>query len=249
MEIDLECHPPGHLDSTKEYECNKFQKNRTSRPKVAICKELAKRDRFAAICTCVMIFLEDTSNHSHMLTAEMCFSKTYALMSKTGGAPDVSLSKSQSIWTGGVRGVNIENYLDPHIVADGTDVHAYGAHLADLVARDEGAYEVKGLFVPVCSILQARQETLFPFTETPVIDYIAQCILNIVTAETGVGLKAPVSRKCLTVISKCEPSLRIFDTVCSQFLSRRKRMLETVSIWSLGTACIHVYMGTCTRRL
>lgn len=67
-----------------------------------------------------------------MLTAKMCFSNKYELMSSIAWTENASLNYVQSIgyWWG--RCIKIEYHLDLHILADGDNIHTSGVVLADL---------------------------------------------------------------------------------------------------------------------
>lgn len=99
-----------------------------------------------------------------MFAAEIRFSKNYHQISSIGWVPNASLSKSQSFQDWQNRWIEIENFLDLHIVADGNNIHPWRTIQATLAVRNEVGYEVKGLFVSECPIIPLRQGTLFTFT-------------------------------------------------------------------------------------
>lgn len=105
------------------------------------------------------------SGNCHTLTAEMCFSKNYEVMSNIGWEPNDSLNKSGSIQDWRSRCIRTENNLGLHIVADGNDIPPSGTILEELVVRDEGVEEVNGLFVMEFPILQPGQNFVHLHTD------------------------------------------------------------------------------------
>lgn len=79
----------------------------------------------------------------------------------------------------------------------------------------------KGCF-SVCPMFEARKGTWFAFTQNWMINYIAQCVVNIFCTQTGKDLNAPVLEDFLAIVTKNKSLIGRFKTVCSQALSTSK---------------------------
>lgn len=100
-----------------------------------------------------------------------------------------------------------------------------GGNLADLMLRDEGGYNVKGLSVSVCPMLRARNGKFFTLTVMAVTNCIAQCVVNIFSAKPGEALNTPVLGDCLVVVMNFKSFVALLKNFCSQALCTRELML------------------------